>query len=146
MDHLYKLMAMLVFVGLLTAGCTKTNQAQSTKIIDVKKVNNIWKVDNVQPDVSGPMHVKAGDTVVWRSDSSDVVFQFPEDASNKYFNPVAPDDSLEEGYLKKMKAGEELRLKVKDDVKKGRIIYAVFVIKPAVFARGSTPPIIIIDG
>jgi len=85
--------------------------------------------------------VKKKDTIIWTAEGTDVYFQFPD----ALFNPEGAADSLTEGYTKFLKDGKKLKLKVKDNAAPGTYEYAVFCTADGVFAKGESPPKIVIE-
>jgi hypothetical protein len=107
----------------------------------IMKVDNDWKVVDATDYSKTKVKVKKKDTIVWTLKGTDASLQFPD----KLFNAVDPEDSLHNGYTKFLKDGKKLKLKVRDDALSGTYEYAVFCIKDGVFARGDSPPKIVIE-
>lgn len=109
--------------------------------LTIKKIDNVWRV--VDTKNNAHIMVNKGAKITWRAEGSDVVFQFPREVA-KYFKAETSDDSLSDGYTKFLKDKKKLKLKVKDDAPPDTVEYAVFVKKDGVFAKGESPPRIII--
>ena len=106
----------------------------------ITKIDNVWRVVDATDYTKTQVKVKKKDTIVWTVKGTDASLQFP----GNLFNPVDPEDSLHNGYTKFLKNGKKLKLKVRDDALPGTYEYAVFCITDGVFARGDSPPKIII--
>jgi hypothetical protein len=118
-------------------------QTKLTIQVDLKvvKVDDVWKVVDASDYTKAEVKVKKKDTIVWTADGTDTYFQFP----GRLFNPSGEADSLADGYTKFLRDGKKLKLKVKDDALAGTYIYAVFCTANGEFAKGDTPPKIIIQ-
>lgn len=139
----------VVFISffLILTGCTQsqTNRPSAPPVTHdllIKKVGNIWQVVDSSSS-SSKVIVKPTDMITWRSDSSDVVFQFPP-RNNRYFSPQSKADTLARGFTKNLRAGRQLRFNVRRTAPADTVVYAVFVKKDGVFAEGGSAPIIII--
>jgi hypothetical protein len=106
----------------------------------IMKIGEVWKVVDAADHNNTKVNAKRKDTITWTIKGSDAYLQFPD----KLFNPVSADDSLHNGYTKKLKDGKKLKLKVKDDAALGTYEYAVFCTADGVFAQGDSPPKIVI--
>ncbi|MDX1672188.1 MAG: hypothetical protein R3211_07585 [Balneolaceae bacterium] len=104
--------------------------------LPVQKGPQFWRVPNVR--------AFPGDTLVWKANGSDLRFQFPNDI-RRSLEPVRSQDQLRGGYLKKLKDGETLMLRVLDRPRKGDFQYAIFVKSADAFAHGNSAPWIIIE-
>lgn len=111
----------------------------------VKHKLPVERDNNKQWRVKSP-RVSRGDTLVWVAPkTSDLRFQFPIEI-HRYVRPLTSRDSLLEGYLMRLSAGDSLRLVVKRNAPTHRILqYAIFVKNDDVYARGNTPPEIIVQ-
>ena len=107
----------------------------------ITKIDNVWRVVDATDYTKTQVKVKRKDTIVWTAKGTDVSLQFPVNL----FEPVDPADSLHNGYTKFLKDGKKLKLKVRDDALPGTYEYAAFCIKDGVFARGDSPPKIVIE-
>jgi len=107
----------------------------------VMKIGNEWKVVDATDYTKTKVKVKKKDTIIWTVKGTDASFQFPD----SLFDAVDPEDSLHNGYTKFVKSGKKLKLKVKADALAGIYEYAVFCTADGVFARGDSPPKIIIE-
>jgi hypothetical protein len=127
----------------LSAGFFQPQATPPPKSVDliVMKVGDVWKVVDATNHKKIVVHVKKKDTITWTVQGSNAYFQFPD----KLFDPAGKEDSLKNGYIKSLKNGKKLKLKVKDDAALGTYEYAVFITADAVFAQGDSPPKIIIE-
>lgn len=105
------------------------------------KVDGVWKVVDATDTSNTQIKVKKKDTIVWKIEGTDAVFQFPQ----QLFDPADSTDALADGYTKTVKDGHKLKLKVRSDAASGIYEYAVFCKTDGVFARGSSPPKIIVQ-
>ena len=105
------------------------------------KVGDDWKVVDANDHSKTKVKVKKKDTIVWSVSGTDAYFQFPD----VLFNPVSSADSLHNGYTKFVKDGKKLKLKIKDDAPAGTYEYAIFCTADGVFAKGDSPPKIVIE-
>lgn len=126
-----------LFFGFLLA-CTPP--ASIKYELKVTKVEGVWRVVDASDYSKTKVKVRKKDTIVWTVDSTDAYFQFPANL----FKPVVSADSLIDGYTKFVRDGKKLRLKVKDDALAGIYEYAVFCTADDVYAKGESPPRIII--
>ena len=124
--------------GFLSPAFSPPSQSYNLTII---KVGDVWKVVHSDNHKKTEVKVKRNDTIIWTVEGSNAYLQFPE----KLFNPAGKEDSLSNGYTKFLKNGKKLKLKVKDDAAPGTYEYAVFITADGVFARGDSPPRIIIE-
>ncbi len=119
-----------------------TSTSQKTTTLVVMKIDNVWRVVDATDKTNTKVKVKKKDTIVWEVDGTDAFFQFPAEL----FNPVDQSDSLSGGgYTKFVKDGHKLKLKIKDDAPSGTYEYAIFCSADGVFARGDSPPKIIVE-
>lgn len=99
--------------------------------LHIKKINSEWRV--VYPDgTRKPVTASKGDSVVWTAFGSDVFLQFP-------------DSNIFGTYTATISAGKTLTLTVKPTADTGSYPYSAFCLKDRKFARGDSPPIIIIQ-
>lgn len=105
------------------------------------KIGTDWKVVEANDHTKTKVKVKKKDIIVWSVKGTDAYFQFPAEL----FNPVSSADSLYNGYTKFVKDGKKLKLEVKDDAPAGTYEYAVFCTADGVFAKGGSPPKIVIE-
>jgi hypothetical protein len=109
--------------------------------LTIMKIGDVWKVVYSDNHQKTEVKVKRNETITWTIEGSNAYLQFPK----KLFNPVGKEDSLSNGYTKFLKNGKKLKLKVKDNAVPGTYEYAVFITADGVFARGDSPPRIIIQ-
>ncbi len=110
----------------------------------IVKFNNIWRViDKKNPTKKEIIIKRDKDTVTWHTKGTDAYFQF----SHNYFQKKQSKDSRRGIYTMFLKDDDEITLKVKTNAeipKKVVEVYAVFCKADNVFARGSTPPKLIV--
>jgi len=114
---------------------------QKTYSLTIMKIGDVWKVVHSDDHKKTEVKVKKNETITWTVEGSNAYLQFPV----KLFDPVSKEDSLSNGYTKFLKNGKKLKLKVRDDAAPGTYEYAVFITADGVFARGDSPPRIIIQ-
>lgn len=143
-----KLGLILCFIMLsVFISCNQENKEKTDvkppKTIDLKieKVDGVWKVINMTDSSGIAPVVGRNDKISWAAEGTDVYIQFPD----TMFNPVGPPDSLKHGYIKHQLKGKKLQLKVKQNVKAGTYIYAVFCTADSTFAQEKSPPKIIVE-
>lgn len=129
---------MMLSVGFVVVPDSPPAKKYELKVI---KVDGEWKVVDATDYSKSKVKVKKKDTIIWTVAGSDAYFQFPANL----FNPVNEADSLVEGYTKFVRDGKKLKLKVKDDAPAGTYEYAVFCTADGVFAKGESPPKIVIE-
>lgn len=100
--------------------------------LSVVMQDSVWKiVDSKDPD-KVEIEVARGDTVVWKApEESDIYFQFMDDRLTGVFTEVA-------------NRGESLSLTIGERAKEGENPYAAFVLNDSTYARGESPPRLII--
>jgi hypothetical protein len=99
--------------------------------LHIKKMNKEWGV--VHSDgTRKPVTASRGENIVWTAFGSDVFLQFP-------------DSTLFGTYTATITAGKKLTLTVMPAAKAGRYLYSAFCLTDKKFARGDSPPIIIIE-
>lgn len=98
----------------------------------IKKINGEWKV--VQADDNRKTQVKAkpGQRITWTTEGTEVFFQFMTD---KLFN----------NYNFNGKNKSKIALTVNAKAGRGMYPYAVFCMEDSTFAKGDSPPVIIIE-
>lgn len=129
---------MMLYVGFIVVPDSPPANKYELKVI---KIDGEWKVVDASDYSKTRVKVKQKDTIVWTVAGTNTYFQFPV----KLFNPVGTADSLIGGYTKFVRDGKKLKLKVKDDAPAGTYEYAVFCAADGVFARGESPPNIVIE-
>jgi hypothetical protein len=110
--------------------------------LTIKNIEGVWRV--VDANNNSRIIVHKGSQVTWISPASDVAFQFP----TKVKQILAPDstvDRLPDGYTKYVKAGHKIKFHIKMNAPTDTLEYAVFVIKGRKYAKGQSPPKIIIQ-
>lgn len=96
----------------------------TTREIAITVIDELWKVPTIE--------VSRGDTVVWTApQKSDVYIQFM-------------DDKLVGSYTQTIERGGQLNLIIGPQAKQGDNQYAVFLYNERVYARGDSPPRLIV--
>lgn len=98
-------------------------------IFEHKLGNNGLNKSYVMP---GKLKAKRGDQITWKTDQTNLVIFFPNE---KLFGKREV----------RAKAGEQITLKVSEDITPGRYPYAVFTEKTNDFAEGGSMPVMIIN-
>lgn len=131
------------FLMMILLGVYFSPQSPPTKDFELKviKIEGMWKVVDATDYSKTEVKVKKKDTVIWNIEGTDAYFQFPVEL----FDPVAAEDSLQNGYTKFVKDGKKLKLKVKDTAEPDTYEYAIFCTADGVFAVGGSPPKIIVE-
>ena len=129
------------FLIVCTASTTAAGQGQGFVELQVKKIGDVWKV--VDSNNNATIKVKPNYKISWRSDESELVFQFPDEYST-YFKGESESDQLA-GNTKKLNRNQRLNFIVKENAPEGRLVYSVFVVQDGVYAEGNSPPVIIIE-
>lgn len=96
------------------------------------QVGNVWKIVQTQDTTQTTVNVARGDTVVWHAPAeADIFFQFM---------------TLELAgiFTESLMKGERLTAVIGMEASTGAHPYAVFVYDERVYARGDSPPILII--
>ena len=96
----------------------------------VKMVDEEWRVVYKNDETKSTIVAKKNDRVSWTAEGSDISFQF--------------DESLFGGSSFEIADGDSLMRPLAPGAKVGEYIYAVFVRGEGVFAKGESPPRIII--
>jgi hypothetical protein len=115
--------------------------ASNTTTLIVMKVGDVWKVVDATDSTNTKIKVKKKDTIVWKVEGTEAVFQFPQ----QLFDAVDSSDNLTDGYMKTVKNGHKLKLKIRSDAASGTYEYAVFCTTGGVFAKGGSPPKIVVE-
>jgi len=98
----------------------------------VKQINDEWRVVNPEDETRSTIVVKRGDRVRWVVEGSDASFQFE-------------DENLFGGNIRTVRAGNPLVLAIANGARIGLHAYAVFIHTDMVFAKGESPPKIIVE-
>ncbi|HKI47668.1 MAG TPA: hypothetical protein VKA08_20225 [Balneolales bacterium] len=135
------IIAMLLLTASVYYEGTQGNRGPDKIDLTIKKVKGIWRV--VDSHDNATIIVNKGDKITWHAVGSDVVFQFPHKVG-KFFKPDSADDSMPDGYTKYVREGHQLKFKVRSNAPSDTVEYAIFVLQGSKFARGESPPKIII--
>lgn len=98
----------------------------------VKQINEEWRVVNREDETTSTIVVKRGDRIRWVVEGSDASFQFE-------------DENLFGGNTRTVSAGNPLLLAIGNGARIGSHAYAVFIHTDMVFAKGESPPRIIVE-
>lgn len=109
---------------------SEDNQSVLHELV-VKVVDEEWRVVYKNDETKSTIVAKKNDRVSWTAEGSDISFQF--------------DESLFGGSSFEVEDGDSLMRPLAPGARVGEYIYAVFVRGAGVFAKGESPPRIIID-
>lgn len=109
---------------------SEDNQSVLHELV-VKVVDDEWRVVYKNDETKSTVVAKKNDRVSWAAEGSDISFQF--------------DESLFGGSSFEVADGDSLMRPLAPGAKVGEYIYAVFVRGAGVFAKGESPPRIIIE-
>jgi len=98
----------------------------------VGKLNSKWTVHDHKNPQNRIIKAKRGDKVIWSAVGSGIFLNFPDETLFGTDQASAID-------------GKEIALTVSPNAKAGTYKYSVFCAKDSVFARGDSPPVIIIE-
>ncbi len=107
------------------------DQGRVEYTIVVKVINDEWRVVLEDDYSKSDVRVRRGDRIRWVVEGSDVSFQFP-------------DDRIFGENTRVVKDGNSLVLAVSARSPKGEFPYTVFVHESMTYARGQSPPRIIV--
>jgi len=131
--YLVPIVAAASVLAIILTGAVDTSdllaQQPRSHSISITKVGTQWKVVSATGDT---VKAKPGELIVWTAVGTDAYFQFM-------------DDKIFGNYTRMVKAGQKLTLPVGAAARKGVHAYAVFCLTDKQFARGDSPPIIIIE-
>ncbi len=125
------LAASIYFVGFAMQLWSQAPAAAEVHLV-VKKINNQWRVVDATDNTRTRVTAKRGEKVVWTAEGSDMYFQFI-------------DQKLFGDYTRTLKAGQKLMLVVGNQAHSGENAYAVFCTATNEYARGDSPPKIIVE-
>ncbi len=104
----------------------------ATHELEIKKINNKWKVVLKGDDSETTIRAKRGDVIKWTAVGTDAYFQFMDtDLVGRYTDFIA--------------AGKTKPLTIGNRAKDSVNVYAVFCLQGKEYAEGDSPPMIIID-
>lgn len=132
-----------LFIAVIFLGFYSHKYSATSKKIElqIKKIDNSWWVVEKEKKKPAIIKVKRNDKIEWQSEGTDVYFQFPKNI----FIHERNNDTLKEGYTKFLKDGKKLKLKIRNEAQKGIYEYAVFCTANGEFAKGGSPPKIIVE-
>ncbi|TVP99422.1 MAG: hypothetical protein EA359_17085 [Balneolaceae bacterium] len=127
---------MFLFFGLFSEAILAQNPGNQNRPTEhnlvVKKINDEWRVVYRDDETRSTVVVSRGDRVRWVVEGSGASFQFE-------------DENLFGGNTRTVRAGNPLVLAVGNGARIGTYVYAVFIHTDQVFARGESPPRIIVE-
>lgn len=106
----------------------------------IENVGGVWRVVDSTNHANHKIKAHQKDTIIWKAVGTDAYIQFPD----SLLDSGGPGNNLINGYTAFLKNGKRLKLKVKGNAKNGWYNYAVFCMADSTFARGDSPPKIII--
>lgn len=98
----------------------------------IKKINDEWRVVHADDETKSTIVVNRRDRIRWVVEGSGASFQFD-------------DENLFGGNTRVIQEGNPLVLAVGNSARIGAYTYAVFIHTDQVFARGESPPRIIVE-
>lgn len=98
----------------------------------IKQIEDEWRVVHQDDDTKSDVTVRRGDRIRWIVEGSDASFQFM-------------DEKLVGHSTRRMRDGQPLVLAIGNEARKGVHPYVVFIHKDETFARGQSPPNIIVE-
>jgi len=107
------------------------DQSRIEHLVDVKEINGEWRVVLADDESNSDVIARRGDRIIWVIEDSDATFTFPIRGIVGY-------------RTRKVKAGTRLVLPVLNDSPLGEYDYTVYIEKSGTYARGQSPPRIII--
>jgi len=112
---------------------SRGNQNQPTEHnLVVKMINDEWRVVLRDDETRSTVIVRKGDRIRWTVEGSDASFQFE-------------DEGLVGHSTRTLRAGNPMVLAVGNGARIGSYTYSVFIHKDLTFARGESPPRIIVE-
>ncbi len=112
-------------------GDADQDQAREEYTLVVKLIDNEWRVVYENDYSRSDVTVRKGDRIRWVVEGSDVSFQFP-------------DVRIFGDGIKMVRAGNSLVMAVSANSPTGNFPYAVFVHESMTYARGQSPPRILV--
>lgn len=107
------------------------NQGREEYRVSVKLINEEWRVVLSDNESQSDVTLRRGDRIRWRVEGSDVTFSFPE---TEIFGLKT----------RTVKRGNRLTLPIMNDSPLGEFPYEVYIHDADTYARGQSPPRIII--
>lgn len=114
-----------------TKGNVQEDQRRVEYTLVVKLINNEWRVVFEDDYSKSDVTLRRGDRIRWKIEGSDASFQFP-------------DARIFGDNTRVVRAGNSLVLAVSAKSPKGNFPYTVFIHESMSYARGQSPPRIII--
>lgn len=114
--------------GIALTSCNGDERVAERHELSAVLESGVWKIVDAENPKEKKIEVARGDTVVWQApDESDIYFQFMDKNLTGVFTAV-------------VNSGESLSLVIGKDAKVGDNPYAVFVLNGRSYARGESPP------
>ncbi len=107
------------------------DQRRVEYLLVVKLINNEWRVVFEDDYSKSDVTLRRGDRIRWKVEGSDVSFQFPD---TRIFGDG----------IRVVRAGNSMVMAVSANSPTGNFPYAVFVHESMTYARGQSPPRIIV--
>lgn len=157
-SKIINLVLLLAVSGIIAVGCNDRQdrpsvpipeQLQENEIPGVKNLwilkknnDNAWRIWDSHGNNMGVMMSTSGDKITWHAYGSDMTFEFEEQDLEPYF--VDEDGRFGGGGTANLKSGDSLRVTVREDAPKGRLVYNVHVASADTMVVGSSPPVLIL--
>ncbi len=113
------------------SGSGQPDQARTEHNVIIRIIAGEWRVVLADDENQSDVEARRGDRIRWIVEGSDASFQFP-------------DDRVVGHSTRKVRDGNPLVLAITNDAATGTHPYAVFIHKDQTFARGQSPPRIIV--
>ena len=107
-------------------------QARTEHRVAIKVINDEWRVVLADNESKSDVTARRGDRIRWTVEGSDASFQFSDERVVGHSTRVVRD-------------GTPLVLAISQEASNGTHPYAVFIHKDQTFARGQSPPRIIVQ-
>jgi hypothetical protein len=135
----YGITAVIIILLLLVSSfsCAPAPPEREAHHLAVIQIDNIWWVVDAQDSEKFPIRVRRGDTVTWTAHGSDAYFQFMD-------STLVVDIEGSRVYRMTIADGQSRDLTIGPNARRGPHQYAVFILRDSTFARGQSPPQIIV--
>jgi hypothetical protein len=132
--HAPIVLTVILLLSVLLFSCSHPDRSQpDAHHMTVRMLDDEWRVVDAQDSSKFIIRARRGDTISWTAQGSDASFQFPHAAL------------FVDGIIQlTLDDGESVTLTVSPSARKGAYPYAVFIHRDNVYARGQSPPEIII--
>jgi hypothetical protein len=130
-----------ILVLLLTGfyySCVQSDRNEAEEQhLTVQQIEDIWVVVDAKDKTRRPIHVRRNDRIIWTSYGSDAYFQFMDD------NLIVDEQGMGQ-YTITLADGLSKAFRIGPNAKRGPNRYSVYIERDKVFAKGQSPPEIIV--